>query len=146
MGASVSFCAPDWEVSVVRSTVPKGQTVPAQSFRSWLKQLGFEQHPGPGNNLTLYPIDIYVHALEGEVAFVTLDFGVVDDSLKRIAGWHHLAQQLCQRWGFSVIDQKKATKVPVEQFLRILSEDKTWQVISNSNGWPSIAEIEKGTA
>jgi hypothetical protein len=93
-------------------------------------------HPGPGNNFTSGPLDIYVHPVEQEVVFITVDFGVVDDALKRISGWQEFAEQLCSKWGFSLTDEDK--RVPLAQFRRILAQDRTWRLISDSKGWPPI--------
>jgi hypothetical protein len=138
MGGSVSFCAPNWDPSVVRAAVPRGVAVAEEPFKSWLKEKGFQQHPGPGDNFTLGPIDIYVHSIEGEVAFLTIDFAPAQDALKRLESWRKFANELCEGWGFSLLDSKAEARVPVNQFLRVLSQDKIWQVVSESNGWPPI--------
>ena len=135
-GPSVTFFAPQWESTLVRNSEQRGNPVPIEPFRSWLRSVGFMQHPGPGNNFTSGPIDVYVHPDEQEVVFITADFGVVDDALERISGWQEFAEQLCSKWGFSLTD--KDNRVPVTQFRRILAQDRNWRLISDSKGWPPI--------
>jgi hypothetical protein len=135
-GPSITFVAPNWEPTLLRSIEPKGNRVPVEPFRSWLKSLGFVQHPGPGNNFTLDAIDIYVHPVEEEVIFTTIDFGAVDDAPERISNWQKFVEQLCSQWGFCLTDREK--RVPLAQFRRVLAQDSNWQLISDSKGWPPI--------
>jgi hypothetical protein len=135
-GPSITFFAPQWDPTLVRSYEQRGNPVPAEPFRSWLRSLGFVQHSGPGNNFTLGPTDVYVHPVEDEVVFTTVEFGMTDDALEQISGWQEFAEQLCGKWGFSLTDKGK--RVPVTQFRRILAQDSNWRLISDSKGWPPI--------
>jgi hypothetical protein len=138
IGPSVSFFAPNWEPDVTRSVAPRGNPVPVGPFHAWLRELGFLQHPGPGNFFTRKPVDIYVHRIDEEVAFATIDFGVVNDAPDRVSAWQTFVEELCGTWGFSLTDSQTQKKVSVSQFRRILAQDRIWRIVSDVNGWPPI--------
>jgi hypothetical protein len=94
------------------------------------------QHSGPGNNFTSGPLDIYIHPVEQEVVFTTVEFGMTDDALEQISGWQEFAEQLCSKWGFSLTEG--VHRMPIAQFHRILAQDRNWRLISDSKGWPPI--------
>ena len=137
-GPSIVFVAPNWEPDVLRSSEPKGSPVPADPFRSWLRNVGFVQHPGPGTHFTREPIDLYVHRVDEEVAFATIEFSVVPDAPERVSGWQTLVEEMCEKWGFSLTDMEKRAKVPIGQFRRILAQDRIWQIFAEVHGWPPI--------
>ena len=138
VGPSVLFFAPNWETDLLRSSEPTGVPVLVEPFRSWLRNRGFVQHPGPGTHFTREPIDVYVHQIDEEVVFTRIEFGVVNDAPTRISGWQTLVDELCDKWGFSLIDKEKRGSVPVEQFRRILAQDGIWRVAARVNQWPTI--------
>ena len=137
-GPFVLFVAPNWEPDVLRSAEPKGNPVPVEPFRSWLRNMGFIQHPGPGTHFTWDLIDSRIHQIDEEIAFATMEFSVVNDAPSRISGWQTLIEELCERWGFSLIDKVKRAKVPVDQFIRILTQDRIWRIAADVNGWHPI--------
>ena len=142
IGPSISFVAPNWDPDVTRSPEPKGNSVPVGPFHAWLKGRGFFQHPGPGNNFTLEPIDIYVHRVDDEVAFTTIEFGVVNDAPERVSAWQTFVEELCAKWGFSLTDSEARERVPVDQFRRLLAEDRIWRIVSDVNGWPPVWPLQ----
>ena len=135
-GPSLYFVAPNWEPNVLRSSEPNGNSVPGGPFRSWLRNLGFVQHPGPGNNYTLDTLDLFVYQVDEEVAFTTVEFGLANDAPARITAWQAFAEALCEKWDFSLTDEEK--KVPVEEFRRILAQHRLWRIISDVHRWPPI--------
>jgi hypothetical protein len=138
VGVSMSFTAPGWNPSVARALPPTGQPVLADAFGTWLKSKGFPQQRGGYPKFTNGPIEIYVHTIDGEVAFATITFAPVDDAMSRLGGWHRLAEEMCQQWGFGLVDPERQVNVPVDQFLRILAKDQIWKVISKVNNWPGV--------
>ena len=137
-GPIVYFVAPNWEPDVIRSAEPKGDPVPVDPFRSWLRNIGFVQQPGPGTHFTWDLIDSCIHQIDEEVAFTRFEFSVVKDAPTLIGGWQTLVEELCEKWGFSLIDQEKGEKVPVDQFRRILVQDRIWRIAGDVYGWSPI--------
>ena len=137
-GPSILFVAPNWEPDVLRSSKQNGSPIPVAPFRSWLRSLGFVQHPGPGSHFTREPIDVYVHQIDEEVAFTAIDFGVVRDAPERVSGWQTFVEEICEKWGFSLTDEEKGEKVPVGQFRRILAQHRIWRIVADVHGWPPI--------
>lgn len=137
-GPSILFTAPSWEPNVTRTSATSGRAVPVEPLHAWLRSLGFQQHPGAGANFTFGSIDVFVHQVDEEVAFLNIEFGLVNDAPDRLSEWQSFAQQLCERWGFSLADSGKCEKVPLDQFRRLLAQDRTWQLVAKVNGWASI--------
>lgn len=146
IGPSVTFFAPNWGLDVLRRPEPRGNPVPVAPFHAWLRNLGYVQHPGPGNNFTLEPIDIYVHRIDEEVVFTTIEFGVVNDAPERVGDWQTFVEELCATWGFSLRDSLAMELAPVSEFCRILSQDRIWRIVSDVNGWPAIWPPQANTA
>ena len=146
IGPTVIFMAPNWELDMQRSPEPRGTPVPAEPLRAWLRNSGFVQHPGPGTHFTCKPIDLCIHPIDEEVAFVRIEFGVVNDAPNRVSDWQSFVEELCATWGFSLRDSLAMELVPVSEFRRILAEDHIWRIVSDVNGWPAIWPPQANTA
>jgi hypothetical protein len=89
-------------------------------------------------NFTRQPIDLCIHPVDNEVAFVRTEFGVVIDAPDRVDDWQSFIEELCTRWGFSLTDSQAEQRVPVTEFRRLLAQDRIWRIVSDVNGWPPI--------
>lgn len=135
MAGSVSLCAPNWSTNVVR--LNSDASIGTDEFRRWLESIDFA---GPAFECILSrpPEEIYMHIVDSEVAFVTFEFPPVDDALDRLEGWEQLLSEVCDCWGFTLMGHDGKSTVPLKMFHSVLSQDTSWKVIAETNGWPSI--------
>ena len=139
MAGTISLRAPNGSIDVAR--VNSDHSIQTAEFRQWLESIGFDA-PASEDVLRRPPEEVYVHEIDGEVAFVTFEFPPVADALKRLNEWEHFLSEVCDRWRFAMIGVDGSSTVPVAMFRSVLAQDATWKVIAEANSWPPIEEAD----